>query len=924
MNSRQCRALQVDSVKQGTVIGCLMCVGVGLLGMSFAGWPLLIDSPFFLWTLILSIIGVCWRRNLGGNVLVAFSLAVSFCGCTQSAGGPPAPSNSVDQRPGIDDHKVKTDPTEIAQTRTDVVQPSTEPKSVPVEQRPVSNPTISAKSRPPVVIPDAPDMRRPPDSKIETRTHWDDAGRYFFEYPAQWQVVEGQDQVVLTSVPNSECSVSVDFHSPGRGIAPADYGFKDTAAGVCQVYMRDAAKNGRPTRGPLELKIPGADDAAWAAWEWNESITELVIFRVNGDYKKLELHYLAAASPIRTQAVTPLQTLRIKNRNKQVALDPATRNPPQTAQSVPQSGAAEEGYVAPSPSFSKRPPSTASGAVGNPQTLSNSRILRAQQELGSNAQPEKTSAPTAPGPSAALASPSQPQSVIGAVLSDSTPRQRVAGGSRGSVFAERGLVAMEPNERDGRELALLALTNKMVLPAEPPQNGVRIDSVIGGSPADDAGLWGGAVITKADGRIVASVVDDVGRWGGSRIVKSRGKEDDVRLLYGAVITKIDGRIVTSISDVQQIIGRKSPGDEVVLKLQAKWDASFCQAELDCRRMEWGNWMLPHPTERIASPRGEIRVKVAAINTKFLTTRTEQEKDALDEVNDRDGSMIEDVQRPRTPVIAVQFQGSRLSDGCFQHLRGLRDVTTFRIENGFPHDKFTGTGLSELAHLPRLRTLHLVGGRVDEAWLKVIGDFEHLTVLSLEGCKLTPEAMAELGKLTRLRTLSLRSTAVTDEQFKSVANLTQLQAIDLVGTKITVAGLVHLKSLVELECLNLSRIPVTDESAKNLSVLTKLRFLNLSNNRLTDQGLSHLSNLKMLQSLELDYATADNGPNGRPAEITLGGLLQHFGQISFLERLSVRGPEFEPSEVRQLAKLWPKAEIITSRKTISPTSADSPP
>ena len=198
-------------------------------------------------------------------------------------------------------------------------------------------------------------MRGPADRTMETRTHWDNAGRFFLEYPAQWQVFEASDKVVMTAVPSNGCVVSVDFHSPGHGIVPSTYGFKDTAAGVCQVYMRDAVQNGRPTRGPVELKIPGADDAAWAAWEWNGNISEFVIFRVDEDYKKVELQYLGTAAPIRDQALTPLQTLRIKSRNAQVASNPAASVPVPPHQNIPQRGTADEGFVAPSLAGPARP-----------------------------------------------------------------------------------------------------------------------------------------------------------------------------------------------------------------------------------------------------------------------------------------------------------------------------------------------------------------------------------------------------------------------------------------------------------------------------------------------------------------------------------------------------------------------------------------
>jgi len=254
-----------------------------------------------------------------------------------------------------------------------------------------SPPATVSKPRPAASVPNIPDSRRSKDSNTETITHWDSVGRFSFEYPAAWRIVEGQEQIILSSSESNECTVELDFHSWGSVVDPRGYGFEDTAQGACQVYMKDAITNGRPTNGPTKLQMAGADDAAWAAWEWNNAITELVIFRAGGLFKKFQLHYASTATEFRSEALIPLQTLRINSRHPQLAMNPTVvGNSPKPTQALPQTGAAEEGYVAPSPAFSKLPPSTVSGGVGNPRTRLDAKTLRAQRELSSKAEPETT------------------------------------------------------------------------------------------------------------------------------------------------------------------------------------------------------------------------------------------------------------------------------------------------------------------------------------------------------------------------------------------------------------------------------------------------------------------------------------------------------------------------------------------------------
>ncbi|MBI5757966.1 MAG: PDZ domain-containing protein [Planctomycetales bacterium] len=892
-----------------------MCAVIGILAMYFSTWLFFIYIPLFLAAVLLGIVALTQNRIAGG---VGLLLVTTMLPLFMSRGSDP-----------------------VSQHREEVAQGSKNGNSSGSEASPVIDATGGESPRNQVSsvepsdpaksdsagLPGVPDMRPSSKSNAETRTHWDSAGRLSFEYPASWKLMEGQDQIILSSAANE---MMVEFDYGTAGVSPKSYGFEDNAEGACRVFLMDAVKNGRRTSGPTKLSISGVTDAAWATWEWNSSITELVVLHIGGAYRKLQLRYPPANARLRPAALIALQTLRVNARHPQFAMNHASRNFSQSPQALPQSGTADEGYVAPG---AAGPLAIVSGkariafdistcnrwtykeqrgygtggftkqagdqwielkngsryAVFREIERTNDAVvlydttrqmwIRLRETDAAWSQDRKTWTPLpitlepvientsalAQRPSneaeANRKSPGDAPRIIGIVLANDPSPSQTAG-------------AAEP---DGVELALDALTGGTYLGRKPPKpnapserRGVRINSVVPGTPADDAGLWAGAVIAKADGRAIKQ---------------------------GA--------------DFLQVTAQKAAGDEIVLQLAGDVEPNFCQAELDYRRglisSVLDDLILPQPSERLPKPKNEIRVKVVSMPSSLPTDRSKEEYEAIKVISDRGGLLLnEDLLLAGSPVSAIELNGRQVSDDDFRRFRGLRNLTAIRIKSGFPNETFSGSGLRALSKLPRLRTLHFVDGNVDSTLLKAISELPSVAVLSVARCKLSPGATGEIGALTSLRTLSLRETLVTDDDLKGVALLTRLQSLDLVGTKITTTGLAHLKPLTDLECLDLAGLPITDDAIQHLAGFTKLRFLKLSNTRITDQGLTHLGNLSSLESLELDFTGGD--ASVRAGDITLDALRRSLSSLPSLRLLSVQGRQFKPSDVSanlQMANTLPR-------------------
>jgi hypothetical protein len=148
--------------------------------------------------------------------------------------------------------------------------------------------------------------------------------------------------------------------------------------------------------------------------------------------------------------------------------------------------------------------------------------------------------------------------------------------------------------------------------------------------------------------------------------------------------------------------------------------------------------------------------------------------------------------------------------------------------------------SSLPGEPVQRVLHGFGGKLTDAEMPWIAQFDGLVELDLHASKVTDAGLERLGGLRALKKLNLQKTAVTDAGLAHLQEMPALEELWLHETHITDAGLARLKPLVNLHSLGLYRCRgVTDGGLAALKDLPGLRFVQIEGTRITEAGTKEL-------------------------------------------------------------------------------------
>ena len=322
-------------------------------------------------------------------------------------------------------------------------------------------------------------------------------------------------------------------------------------------------------------------------------------------------------------------------------------------------------------------------------------------------------------------------------------------------------------------------------------------------------------------------------------------------------------------------------------------------------------------------------------------------EAMEEANDVGARMDRDSKRPGRPVIALEIDARYVSDRSFDFFRHFTRLQTLTIDEYAADNKFTGTGLQQLkelahlrslvlrdwmlkptfvqqmAHLPGLKSLDLKKCKLEKGALSQIADVTKLEYLDLNGVKISIEDVAAIGRMTSLRSLGLNNTTFRGESLAEFRQLKNLQHLYIVNTEVTDQDLVHLKELSELVSLGLSETQVTENGLAALSHLSKLECLGLSylrlpENKKVSKDTSAVGTVTGSVIVAAEDAIADGARRGdRNQTVSATAMEKHLGHLTQIRELWIEGPDFEPSDIRSLSRIWPKAKIVTSRKTIFP-------
>lgn len=182
----------------------------------------------------------------------------------------------------------------------------------------------------------------------------------------------------------------------------------------------------------------------------------------------------------------------------------------------------------------------------------------------------------------------------------------------------------------------------------------------------------------------------------------------------------------------------------------------------------------------------------------------------------------------------------------------------------------------------------------------LSHIRNVTVLSLDGSKVSDETLVYLRDLDGLTSLFLGRARVTGSGFDSLPQLPALRRLSLEFTAISDEGLTHVAELRHIEALDLSHTAITDSGLARLKTMTALRELSLAGTRIDGSGLGHLRELPNLAGLRLNY-TQVNDENLR--------LLEGMDRLWHLDLCNT---PVTPEGAEKLQSHLPRCNILSGR------------
>jgi hypothetical protein len=212
-------------------------------------------------------------------------------------------------------------------------------------------------------------------------------------------------------------------------------------------------------------------------------------------------------------------------------------------------------------------------------------------------------------------------------------------------------------------------------------------------------------------------------------------------------------------------------------------------------------------------------------------------------------------RPRNPADVRSFGLTRPNGVTAEGLKelaaftGLQDLALYEFSCGPEALKVIGSfrsletlrlgpsagdaGLEELAALPRLQQVGLIGSGVTDAGLEKIGRIKALRQLDVRGARVTAAGLKHLAGLP-LTSLAVSPGVLTDEALDYLADKKMLHALAIAKGRMGRPA-----SAEDIYYMVLEGAPITDASVKHLTAMKSLFGVNLRGTRVTDKGVAQL-------------------------------------------------------------------------------------
>jgi beta-lactamase regulating signal transducer with metallopeptidase domain len=253
------------------------------------------------------------------------------------------------------------------------------------------------------------------------------------------------------------------------------------------------------------------------------------------------------------------------------------------------------------------------------------------------------------------------------------------------------------------------------------------------------------------------------------------------------------------------------------------------------------------------------------------------------------------------LTSLEAEGLQVTDGVLASVSGAPNLTRVGVYRRFNaptngRTEVTDGGLNGLAYLKNLSMLTLDGGRITNAGLRKIGECTSLASLGLASTDITDAGLTHLKKLENLQYLGLNGTAISDNGLRIIVQShPAMKSINLAGTEVTAAGLESLRKLPGLTSVNLDTHQLTEQSCRALNSLP-LKTLFISGHSDQPGYISGLSKIGILivegpKNLTVAPTSLAGLKNlvirGGAGPGTVRSLFSHLQYLKSLEKLEVR-------------------------------------
>jgi eukaryotic-like serine/threonine-protein kinase len=302
------------------------------------------------------------------------------------------------------------------------------------------------------------------------------------------------------------------------------------------------------------------------------------------------------------------------------------------------------------------------------------------------------------------------------------------------------------------------------------------------------------------------------------------------------------------------------------------------------------------------------------------------------------------QRGELKVLTITLRGGpSVTDEGLTQIANLPDLGHLSIVGFGLNDR----GLENLGTLPQLKSLYLEGGRQTIKALETIGHWTQIEHLTVHGLQFTDEHLEGLEQLQQLQTIRAGNLVMTEAQTQAFSKLPNLRFMWLMGEHLTDDTLRNVSRLPALTAFTVTAAEqsrITNEGARALAANERIVSVNLGGTKIDDQGLASLAERKNWEEFLLDgtritddglnvlrdmpqlrslwLSNTKVGDSGLATIATLPALevlhlnqthvtdsgLTHLEGLQHLKDLRLDGTRVTPQRVDQLRKKLPNCRI----------------